>query len=109
MILVNATGRTLYTFAPDKKSKVTCTSSCAAVWPPVKGTGSPQSGKHVKASLLSSDPNPAGGTVVTYAGWPLYTYVGDSAPGTASGQAINLNGGLWYVITPAGKVLTKKP
>jgi len=111
VILVNAEGRTLYTFAPDKKSKVTCVSSCASVWPPVtlSAGAAPAVAKQIKASLLSSDANPAGGKVVTYAGWPLYTYVGDSAPGTASGQALNLNGGLWYVITPAGKVITKKP
>ena len=81
------------------------------MWPPVtlSAGGAPAAAKQLKASLLSSDPNPSGGKVVTYAGWPLYTYVGDSAPGTASGQALNLNGGLWYVITPAGKVITKKP
>jgi predicted lipoprotein with Yx(FWY)xxD motif len=111
VILVNAEGRTLYTFAPDKKSKVTCTSSCASVWPPVTLSAgeAPAAAKQAKASLLSSDANPSGGKVVTYAGWPLYTYVADSAPGTATGQALNLNGGLWYVITPAGKVITKKP
>ena len=111
VILVNAEGRTLYTFAPDKKSKVTCTSSCASVWPPVALSAgeAPAAAKQIKASLLSSDANPSGGKVVTYAGWPLYTYVADSAPRTAAGQALSLNGGLWYVITPAGKVITKKP
>src|SRR5450755_3428487 len=80
VILVNAEGRTLYTFAPDKKSKVTCTSSCASVWPPVTLTAgaAPVAAKQIKASLLSSDANPSGGKVVTYAGWPLYTYVARS-------------------------------
>jgi predicted lipoprotein with Yx(FWY)xxD motif len=111
VILVNSQGRTLYTFAPDKKSKVTCVGSCASVWPPVTPSAgaAPAAAKQLKASLLASDPDPSGGKVVTYAGWPLYTYVGDSAPGTASGQAKNLNGGFWYVITPAGKVITKTP
>ena len=96
VILVNADGRTLYTFAPDKRSKVTCVSSCAAVWPPATLTagGVPAGAKQIKASLLSSDANPSGGKVITYAGWPLYTYVGDTGPGTAAGQAVNLNGGL---------------
>lgn len=111
VILVNSQGRTLYTFAPDKKSKVTCVGSCASVWPPVtlSAGAAPAAAKQLKASLLASDPDPSGGKVVTYAGWPLYTYVGDSAAGTASGQAKNLNGGFWYVITPAGKVITKTP
>ena len=63
----------------------------------------------VKASLLGEAPNPAGGKVVTYDGWPLYTYVADQAPGSISGQDINLNGGLWWVITPSGRVITSKP
>jgi hypothetical protein len=56
-----------------------------------------------------SDRDPAGGRVVTYARWPLYTYVADTAPGSAKGQALNLNGGLWYVLAPSGKVIRKKP
>ena len=47
--------------------------------------------------------------MVTYAGWPLYTYVTDTTSGQANGQALNLNGGLWYVISPSGKVISKKP
>ena len=109
-VLVNAQGRTLYTFAPDKATKVTCVGGCASVWPPVTlaaGAKAVGSGG-VKASLLGSDPDPSGGKVVTYAGWPLYAYVADTASGAHAGQALNLNGGLWYVISPSGKVITKK-
>jgi predicted lipoprotein with Yx(FWY)xxD motif len=109
-VLVNAQGKVLYTFAPDNAKKVTCVGACAAVWPPLKLTGSkPTASGTVKASLLGSDPNPSGGSVVTYAGWPLYTYVADTGPGVAHGQAINLNGGLWYVMSPSGTVIKKKP
>lgn len=108
-VLVNAQGRTLYTFAPDKHVKVTCVGGCASVWPPVKLVGAKAAGSGgVKASLIGSDPDPSGGKVVTYAGWPLYLYVADTTPGAHAGQAINLNGGLWYAISPAGKVITKK-
>ena len=109
-VLVNAQGRTLYVFAPDKAKKVTCTDGCATVWPPLALSSGekPVASGAVKASLISSDPNPAGGRTVTYAGWPLYTYVADTAPGAARGQAIKLNGGLWYVIAPSGKVIAKK-
>ena len=31
---------------------------------------------------------------LTYNGHPLYTYIGDSAPGQAKGNNLNLNGGL---------------
>jgi predicted lipoprotein with Yx(FWY)xxD motif len=110
-VLVNAQGRTLYIFAPDNHKKVTCVSTCAAIWPPafLPSGQKPVAAGPVKQSLLASDPDPAGGQVITYAGWPLYTYVTDSAPGQHTGQALNLNGGLWYVISPAGKVITKKP
>jgi len=110
-VLVNSKGRTLYMFVPDKRTKVTCVHTCAAIWPPVKlpkGAKPIAKGK-AKASLLSSDPNPAGGRVVTYARWPLYTYVGDTSAGQAKGQALNLNGGLWYVLAPSGTVIRTKP
>ena len=109
-VLVNSLGHTLYVFAPDKAKKVTCVSACASIWPPAKlssGTKASGSGQ-VKASLLGSDPNPSGGSVVTYNGWPLYTYVTDTAPGVAHGEAINSSGGLWYVISPSGKVIKSK-
>jgi predicted lipoprotein with Yx(FWY)xxD motif len=106
-VLVDEEGRTLYVFAPDRGREVTCVSECATVWPPLKveaGQKASASGQ-VKPSLLGSDPDPEGGEVVTYAGWPLYTYVADTSPGTATGQAVNLNGGYWYAIAPSGKVV----
>lgn len=109
-VLVNSKGRTLYMFVPDKRKKVTCVGTCAAVWPPVKlpkGAKPVAKGK-AKASLLGSDPDPAGGRVVTYNKWPLYTYVADRSAGQAKGQALNLNGGLWYVLAPSGTVIRKK-
>ena len=38
----------------------------------------------------------------TYDGHPLYTYVGDTAPGQVKGNALNVSGGLWWVMTPSG-------
>ncbi len=106
-VLVNEEGKTLYIFAPDKESKVTCQAECAAIWPPLKlesGQKATTSGA-VKSKLLGKDPDPEGGEVVTYAGWPLYTYTADTAAGTATGQGLNVNGGYWYAISPSGKVI----
>jgi len=110
-VLVNSKGRTLYMFVPDKRKKVTCVRACAAIWPPVKlpKGAKPVASGQAKSSLLGSDRDPTGGRVVTYAHWPLYTYVVDTKAGAAKGQALNLNGGLWYVLTPSGKVVRKKP
>jgi len=110
-VLVNSRGLTLYMFVPDKRSRVTCVSVCAKIWPPVKlaaGAKVVASGG-AKQSLLGSDKDPAGGRVVTYNHWPLYLYLGDRKPGVASGQALNLNGGLWYVLSPSGAVIKVKP
>jgi predicted lipoprotein with Yx(FWY)xxD motif len=108
VVLVNSRGRTLYMFKPDKQKKVTCKGSCAAVWPPLKGQRAIARGL-ARQLLLGSDKNPSGGKVVTYNAWPLYTYIADSKPGQAKGQALKLNGGLWYVLSPSGKLITKKP
>jgi predicted lipoprotein with Yx(FWY)xxD motif len=111
VVLVNSKGLTLYMFVPDRRKRVTCKGTCAAVWPPVKlpKGGKPAAAGKAMQRLLGSDPNPAGGRVVTYNGWPLYAYVADRASGQAKGQALNLNGGLWYVLAPSGKVIRKKP
>jgi predicted lipoprotein with Yx(FWY)xxD motif len=110
-ILTNGEGRSLYLFVPDKHQHVTCVGECAQIWPPVKLAVSekPTATGQAKASLLGADTDPEGGRVLTYAGWPLYTYVADSAPGSASGQALNANGGVWYVLSPSGQPITKTP
>jgi hypothetical protein len=64
--------------------------------------------KGVQAKLLGSDANPGGGRVVTYNHWPLYYYVADTKPGQATGQALDANGGLWYVLSTSGKVIKTK-
>jgi predicted lipoprotein with Yx(FWY)xxD motif len=109
-VLVNAQGRTLHMFVPDRQKKVTCVGTCAAVCPPVKlpAGAKPAAAGGVKTSLLGSDPDPAEGRVATYAKWPLYTYIADRRAGVATGQALKLNGGLWYVLSPAGKVIRTK-
>jgi predicted lipoprotein with Yx(FWY)xxD motif len=43
-----------------------------------------------------------GSAQATYNRHPLYTYVGDSAPGQAHGNNLNLNGGLWHEVTTSG-------
>ena len=110
VVLVNARGRTLYTFAKDQRRHVTCTGSCASFWPPLKwkGAAKPKAGGSAKSKLLGLDMSPAGGEVVTYNKWPLYTYAGDSGAGQANGQATNLNGGKWYVISPKGARILHK-
>lgn len=107
VVLVNARGRTLYVFMKDARRHVTCTGSCATYWPPLKSkrSGRPKAAAPARTTLLGLDRNPAGGKVVTYSRWPLYTYAGDSAAGQANGENLNQNGGKWYVISPKGKLV----
>ena len=104
-ILVTAQGRTLYLFAPDKNGKSTCYGSCASYWPPLFVSGKATAGTGVKASLLGVTVRKDGKHQVTYTGHPLYTYVGDKAAGKTSGEGLNLSGGLWWVVSPAGKAV----
>jgi predicted lipoprotein with Yx(FWY)xxD motif len=110
-VLVDSGGHTLYMFEPDAQRRVTCTKLCAGTWPPVKisAGGRLVAGPGVRAKLLGTDPDPTGGRVVTYNGWPLYTYTSDVQPGWDNGQAIDLNGGYWYVMRPSGEPLTERP
>jgi predicted lipoprotein with Yx(FWY)xxD motif len=101
-VLENAQGRVLYIRTPDGTSGVTCTGGCASTWPPLLSSGTTTASGAAKASLLGSTANPAGGTVVTYAGRPLYAYVGDTSAGTANGQG---TGGIWFVVSPTGTVV----
>lgn len=107
-VLVDANGYALYMFPPDHQHEVTCTGACAGTWPPVLLTPGqqPAGGPGINPALLSSLPNPEGGQVATYNGWPLYTYAGDTVPGQITGQALDLNGGYWYLMRPTGEIIT---
>jgi len=98
-VLTNGHGLTLYWFAPDTPTASKCTGSCTAYWPPV--IGSPAAGPGVTGRLGTV--KRAGRAVqATYDGHPLYTYIGDSGPGQANGNNLNLNGGPWYEVRVSG-------
>jgi predicted lipoprotein with Yx(FWY)xxD motif len=99
-VLTNSSGRTLYWFAPDTPSKSVCYGTCAAYWPPV--VGNPAAGPGVTLSKVATIARTDGTIQVTYAGHPLYTYIGDTAPGQANGNNLNLNGGFWHEVPAAG-------
>jgi predicted lipoprotein with Yx(FWY)xxD motif len=98
-LLTNSRGLTVYWFAPDTSTKSACYGSCAAYWPPV--TGTPSAGPGVTGTL-GTITRTDGTKQATYDGHPLYTYIADSAPGSASGNNINLNGGLWHDVPITG-------
>ena len=94
-VLTNAKGFTLYSFAPDTPAASKCYGSCAQYWPPVTGPAAVGPGLTGRVGTIKRTDGPA---QLTYNGHPLYTYIGDSAPGQARGNNLNLNGGLWREI-----------
>jgi predicted lipoprotein with Yx(FWY)xxD motif len=107
-VLVDSAGRTLYVFSADKQSRVSCSSTCEKYWPQVVADGSVVAGSGVKKSLLGRIKAPNGKEQVTYNRWPLYTYVGDTKAGVATGEGSTAFGGTWRAIHPSGTVAKKQ-
>jgi predicted lipoprotein with Yx(FWY)xxD motif len=101
--LVDGQGNTLYLFAADTTGKSVCTDSCASIWPPYLGTGTPKAGTGVTATMLSTISRGDGGMQVTYGGHPLYRYAGDSQPGDVTGQGLDQYGAKWFVVGANGR------
>jgi predicted lipoprotein with Yx(FWY)xxD motif len=99
LVLTNSAGFTLYWFARDSPAASRCYGSCAAYWPPVLGR--PRSGSGVTGRFGTIE-RTGGQLQATFDGHPLYTYVGDSAPGEAHGNGVYLNGGRWHEVKVPG-------
>ncbi len=106
-VLVDGKGISLYMYATDVRGQPSrCYDICAVQWPPVvlpPGVTAPVAGPGAVPALVGTAPRRDGSAQVTYNGWPLYLWPPDRAPGMATGQALTNAGGLWYVLTPAGK------
>ena len=98
-VLTNAKGFTLYWFAPDTPTSSKCNGSCTTYWPPVSGPVTAGAGVTGKLSVIT---RADGSKQATYNGHPLYTYSGDTAPGQAKGNGLNISGGVWHEVTASG-------
>jgi predicted lipoprotein with Yx(FWY)xxD motif len=105
-VLVSSSGMTLYAFAADKPGTSNCSGSCLKYWPPAAGNAAPSHPAAVTAKL-GTIKRSDGSTQLTANGFPMYTYVGDSAAGQANGQGMNISGGLWWAVSPSGSWLKK--
>ena len=110
-VLVNGDNRTLYQLSSEQGGKLTCTddNGCTKIWPDTElpaGKTAGIAGTGIQASLLSTVKSSDGKLYLTYNTYPLYTFSGDTGPGTAAGQGITSFGGTWTAITPAGTPAT---
>ena len=69
----------------------------------VKGNAKPTAGSGASASLLGTIKH-GKGLQVTYAGYPLYNYVGDTKAGTINGEGKDKT---WYVVDTKGQLVKK--
>jgi predicted lipoprotein with Yx(FWY)xxD motif len=106
-ILVGDEGFSLYMFMADIQGSdaSTCYDACADAWPPLIVDGDPTAGEGADEALLGTITRDDGSTQVTYNGWPLYFYAGDTTPGDTAGQGVDGFGGLWYLVSPSGEVI----
>lgn len=102
--VVTAKGLTLYRLKPETTKKLLCVNLCTGIWVPVTV-------KTAKTKVVAGAGVSGKLTVFTRSdgkhlhqvalrGLPLYRFVGDSAPGTASGKGIQSFGGTWLIVAP---------
>ena len=93
-VMAKADGHVVYTYAKDSKNGApSCTGSCASAWAPV--TGMPKAGPADNFPGSFGVVTGAGGKkVITYNGYPLYTFVG-AKPLSTKGNGLD---GVWHVI-----------
>jgi len=103
-VLYDGKGFVLYAFTHDAKGKSRCYGACAAAWPPYLAK-SPRAGAGTKQSLIGTTRRSDGSLQVTYAGRPLYYYVGDRRPGQILCQNVEEYGGLWLILRGSGKLV----
>lgn len=101
--VVDQDGLALYLFLPDAPGASTCYDDCAMNWPPVlvtSGDELPSLGSGLNADLLDLTTRSDGSFQVTYGGWPLYHFAGDTEAGQVNGQGL---GGNWFLVSAQGQ------
>jgi predicted lipoprotein with Yx(FWY)xxD motif len=98
-VLFDSRGFVLYAFTHDKSGRSSCYGACAKAWPPYLASA-------VKGSkLLGTTRRTDGKLQVTYAGRPLYYYVGDTKRGQILCQNVAEFGGTWLVVRASGALV----
>src|SRR5450756_490541 len=104
-VLVDSKGMTVYLLTADTPGHSTCSAQCLQYWPLVPGPVGASSVKGISAALAVTKAT-SSASMVTAAGWPLYTFVKDQAPGDVTGEGVKTFGGTWYAVSPSGTPVT---
>jgi len=104
-ILFDGRGYALYAFTRDPARRATCYGACAKAWPPYLVRARPSAGKGARTTLLGTVRRTDGKLQATYAGRPLYYYVGDTKPGIVLCQNVEEFGGIWLVVRGSGTLV----
>jgi predicted lipoprotein with Yx(FWY)xxD motif len=100
--LAGEDGKALYIFTRDSKGTTTsaCSGDCATAWPAFNvDEGESATGGEGVTGTFATITGADGKQQVTYEGWPLYYFSGDSAAGQVNGQGLN---GVWFLASPDG-------
>ena len=104
-ILFDGRGFVLYGFTRDRRGKSFCSGACAKAWPPYIVKSRPRAGAGVGVGRLGTIKRADGSLQGTYAGRPLYYYIGDKRPAQILCQNVTEFGGVWRVVRPNGSLV----
>ena len=104
-VLFDGRGYVLYAFTRDAHGKSACSDACARAWPPYIAKSRLRAGAGVTARRIGTTKRADGSVQVTYAGRPLYYYVGDRKPGQILCQNVSEFGGVWRVVRASGSLV----
>jgi predicted lipoprotein with Yx(FWY)xxD motif len=104
-ILASAKHHAFYLLSNERGAKIHCTTHCLGIWPPLlvktsvtsvsMGVGVGGKIGFVKRSSTTKQ--------VTFNGYPIYFFTGDSGPNQVNGQGIVSDGGTWYLVRASAK------
>ena len=106
-VLVDRSGKTLYSPQQEANGQIACTGSCLGFWFPVHvAAGSDLRAPSGVTGALGMVRRPGGVTQLTYNGKPLYTFRLDQAPGQAHGNDFTDHFAgttfTWHALTTSG-------
>lgn len=95
-VLTDSVGRSLYFFSIDANGNSGCTGDCAVHWPAFY-TDSLRLADGLTDTDFAVITRTDGAKQITYKGWPLYYYSGDTKAGDINGDNL---GSVWFAAKP---------